>query len=38
MRTSDHETLDKVLEETFIDLETEFNVRSRFATRLIPFG
>jgi GntR family transcriptional repressor for pyruvate dehydrogenase complex len=35
MRARDHDLLDQVLEETFVDLEAEFKVKSRFATRLI---
>jgi DNA-binding FadR family transcriptional regulator len=38
IRTRDHATLEKVLEETFVDLEAEFDVRRRFATRLIMVG
>lgn len=35
IRRRDHDTLQRVLEETFVDLEAEFKVRSRFATRII---
>lgn len=35
MRDRDHETLQSVLEETFVDLENEFTVKSRFKTKII---
>lgn len=38
IRTRDHDTIEKALEETFVALEVEFNVRSRFATRVITTG
>lgn len=36
IRTRDHATLEKLLQETFVDLEEEFSVPSRFGVRWLP--